>query len=333
VRRAATIAAVAAVLAAAGIWYAGFGRAPEVATAVVTRGDAAEIVYASGVVEPASWARVAPLVRERIVSLCDCEGARVAAGDELARLDDREPQAVLNELIARQAYTARDLERLRDLVARNVGTRQDLERAESEEARLEALIAAQRVRLESYVLRAPRDGVVLRQDGEVGEIAEPGETLFRVGQPSPLIVLAEVNEEDVPKIAPGQRTLIKADAFPGEALEATVARITPMGDPVARTYRVRFALPADTPLMIGMSVEVNVVVRVAEGALLIPAGAVDAEGAVFVLEEGVARRRVPALGIRGAERVEVIEGLAEGETVIAPPPEGLADGTRVRAAP
>jgi hypothetical protein len=41
-----------------------------------------------------------------------------------------------------------------------------------------------------------------------------------------------------------------------------VESVTPMGDPVAKTYRVRFDLPEDTPLMIGMSVEVNVVTAV-----------------------------------------------------------------------
>ena len=75
-------------------------------------------------------------------------------------------------------YASRELERLRDLAARNVSTLQELERAESETAQLEALIARQRTRLESYLLRSPSDGVVLRQDGEVGEIAEPGVVLF-----------------------------------------------------------------------------------------------------------------------------------------------------------
>jgi RND family efflux transporter MFP subunit len=307
-------------------------RPEPVVVAPVVRGDAAEIVYATGVVEPKTWAKVAPLVRERIVELCDCEGEEVARGDVLARLDDREAQAVLEELIARQRFTLRDLDRLRNLASRNIGTLQELERAESDAEQLEALIAGQRTRLESYVLRSPSDGVVLRQDGEVGEIAEPGTVLFWVGQPRPLRIVADINEEDVPRVAVGQRTLVSADAFPGQALEALVASITPKGDPVSKTYRVRFELPDDTPLMIGMTVEVNVVVRVSEDTLLVPVGAV-ADGAVTVVEDGVARRRTVGTGIAGTTAVEVTGGLAEGARVIVPAPEGLKDGARVTPEP
>jgi membrane fusion protein, multidrug efflux system len=320
-------------LLAAGAAYAWFSAPTTVRIAPAVRGQAAEIVYATGVVEPRSWAKVAPLVRERIVSLCDCEGEEVAEGDVLARLDDREPQAVLRELRARQDFTLRDLERLSDLAARSVGTRQDLERAESEEARIEALIAAQETRLEAYVLRAPLAGVVLRQEGEVGEVADPGSVLFWVGQPRPLRIVAEVNEEDIPRVRPGQRTLVRADAFPDQALEATVESLTPMGDPVARTYRVRFALPDDTPVLIGMSVEVNVVTAVHEDALLVPAAALGPDGSVWVARDGRAERRELAMGIRGATHVEVTEGLSEGETVILSAPAGLAEGARVRVEP
>ena len=168
---------------------------------------------------------------------------------------------------------------------------------------------------------------MLRQDGEVGEIAEPGTVLFWVGQPRPLRIVAEVNEEDIPRVQPGQRTLLSSDAFPGRPLEATVSSVTPMGDPVSKTYRVRFDLPDDTPLAIGMTVEVNIVVRVAEATLLVPAGVVE-DGGVFVVENGTAHRRAVVLGIHGATKIEVTGGLAEGEEVIVAP--DLVDGARVR---
>ena len=202
-----------AVVGAAAVAYLYLSRPVAVEVAPVARGNAAEIVYATGVVEPRTWAKVTPLVRERIVELCGCEGREVDKGDVLARLDDREAQATLDEFVARHRYASRELERLRDLAARNVSTLQELERAESEAAQLEASIARQRTRLESYLLRSPSDGVVLRQDGEVGEIAEPGTVLFWVGQPRPLRIVAEVNEEDIPRVQPGQRTLLSSDAF------------------------------------------------------------------------------------------------------------------------
>jgi RND family efflux transporter MFP subunit len=317
--------------AAGALFWWQTARPISVTTAPVTRGDAAEIVYATGTVEPRNWSKVTSLVRERITSLCNCEGNPVTSGDVLARLDDTEPRAVLAELTARGDFTARELERLRGLIARNVATVQDLERAESEEARLQALIAAQRARLETYVLRAPIDGIVLRQDGEIGEVAEPGNVIFWIGQPRPLLIVAEVNEEDIPRVTPGQRTLLRADAFPDRVLEAVVDSITPMGDPVAKTYRVRFALPEDTPLLIGMTVEVNIVVGVSEATLLVPAGAVEAD-AVWTVEDGNAQRRGVTPGIRGTAFIEVLQGLGEGDRVIVPIPDGLRDGAAVRLA-
>jgi RND family efflux transporter MFP subunit len=323
-------ALVLAAVAAAVYWFA--FRPPIVSITMPSRGAAAEVVYATGVVEPCIWAKVTPLVRERIVELCNCEGNPVERGAVLARLDDREAQAALAELQARLRLATEELERLTALAGRNVASEQALSQASTEVAQLEALVAGQTARLESYVLKAPMWGVVLRQDGEVGEIAEPGSVLSWVGQPKPLLVVAEVNEEDIPRVEVGQRALLRADAFPERSLEAVVDSITPKGDPVTKTYRVRLALPETTPLLIGMTVEVNVVVRVKENALLLPASAVEGNGVYIVGEAGHAHRRELEIGIRGTREIEVLSGIDEDDRVIAPFPPDLRDGTPVKLA-
>ncbi len=319
---------VIAAVAAAGAAYWSFSRPATVAVVQARRGDAAEIVYATGVVEPRNWAKVTPLVRERIVERCDCEGRRVAKGEVLARLDSAQAEATLAELKARQKLAAAEHDRLAVLVERNVTSQQVLDRARSEVGQTSALIAGQTARLENYVLRAPMQGTVLRRDGEVGEIAEPGTVLFWIGEAKPLRLVAEVNEEDIPQVRAGQRALIRADAFPRLTLEAAVDSITPKGDPVAKTYRVYLALPDDTPVLIGMTVELNLIVRVAQDALLLPVNAVQSN-AVFTVEGDVARRRELAIGIRGTGEVEILSGLPEGARVVAPYPARLADGARV----
>lgn len=318
---------VIAVLVAGAVAYWRLSRPQEVAVVSPKRGDAAEIVYATGIAEPRTWAKVTPLMRERIVELCNCEGEAVERGAVLARLDSRQPEASLAELRARQKFTMTEYDRITALVERRVASEQALDRARSELGQIEALIAGQETRLESYVLRAPLSGIVLRQDGEVGEVAEPGTVLFWVGEPKPLLVEADVNEEDIPRIEVGQRAVLKADAFPNRILEATVDSITPKGDPVAKTYRVRLALPETTPLRIGMTVEVNVIVRISPGALLIPTNALRGS-ALFVVEGGIARRRDVTVGIRGASNAQIQSGLTETDRVIAPFPDDLANGAR-----
>lgn len=319
---------LAALIAAAAVLWR-FSQPQEVATRAPSRGDAAEIVYATGVVEPRTWAKVTPLQRERIVELCNCEGESVEKGAVLARLDSRQPEATLAELKARQRLFAADYDRIAALVERRVASEQALDRARSELGQVEALIAGQETRLESYILRAPVNGVVLRQDGEVGEVAEPGTVLFWVGEPKPLQIEADVNEEDIPRVEVGQRAVLKADAFPDRILEARVDSITPKGDPVAKTYRVHLALPDDTPLRIGMTVEVNVIVQVSANALLVPTNALRGTS-LFVVEDGVAKRREVQVGIRGASNAQILSGLNETDRVIVPFPDELADGTKVR---
>jgi multidrug efflux pump subunit AcrA (membrane-fusion protein) len=73
------------------------------------RGTAVEIVYATGAVEPIRWARVATVIRNRIIEICDCEGKVVAKGDVLARLDDKDVRAQLQELRAREDFAKREL--------------------------------------------------------------------------------------------------------------------------------------------------------------------------------------------------------------------------------
>jgi len=309
-------------------WY--FGRGVEVRTTTPARGAAVEIVYATGTVEPAHWAKVASVIRDRIMEICDCEGREVKKGDVLARLDDREVRAQLTELKAREEFSKRELSRVSELIGRGSATTQAHERASMDLRQIQGLISVQMEKIDDYVIVSPMDGVVLRRDGEIGEIAEAGQILYRVGVPKPLRITAEVNEEDIPRVALGQKVLLRTDAFPDHPLEGTVGEITPMGDSVAKTYRIRIALPNDTPLKPGMSVEANVVTREKQDALLVPREA--AQGTyVSVINGNHAERRPVTFGIRGTRAIEVLSGLTEGERIAVPFPTGLRDGARVRA--
>jgi membrane fusion protein, multidrug efflux system len=318
---------VLAVAVAAAVYW-NFGRPIAVTAVRVERGSAAEIVYATGAVEPVRWSKVTPLIKGRIVERCRCEGKEVKVGELLARLDDKEAQATLNELKAREVFDRRELERQTELMARNVTTSQAFERATSELTRTRALISAQTERLDYYRLVAPMDGVVLREDGEVGEIVDSNNVLYRIGLPKPLQVVAEVNEEDIPRVWNGMKVLLRTEAFTGQLLLGTVSEVTPAGDPVAKTYRVKVALPDDTPLRVGMSVEANIVTREKADVLLVPPVAV-VGGDVFVVEGSRAYRRKVEVGLRGTRATEIVSGLKEGEIVLAPVPPGLADGVRV----
>lgn len=325
----AVVLVLLAALTAAGYFHL---TVPRVVVASPTRGPAVEAIYATGVVEPVIWAKVTPMVRGRIVDLCKCEGQPIGAGDFLARLDDTEQRARLREQEARAEFLESDMRRYERLVDRNYVSAQTYQRAASAYAEVRAEIAAERKRLDDYTIRAPIGGVVLRRDGEVGEIVDSDNVLFWVGEPNPLWIIAEVDEEDIPRVAVGQRALIKADAFPDAVLAGTVETITPKGDPINKSFRVRIALPAETPLLIGMTTEINIVVSTVENALLVPADSV-VGGSVFIVADGRARARAVETAIATPAMVQITAGLGEGERIVVGPPAELRDGARVRTAP
>jgi RND family efflux transporter MFP subunit len=300
-----------------------------VTTAIATQAPVSEAIYGTGTVEPARWAKVVPLQRRRLVDLCLCEGQQVKAGQSLGRMDDAEERSALNELQISYQQAQRDLDRAEKDRTKSDAAQKEYEQRWTQAEEYKSRIAAQQVRIDELVLRAPLDGMVLRRDGEVGEIAGPTDVLFWVGPPLPMHVVAEVNEEEINRLAVGQKAFLRSEAFPGQALRASVSQITPKGDPTRKTFRIYLLLPNDTPLRIGMSVEANIIVREKPAAIVVPAEAVAGDMVQTVSDGRIARVPVK-VGIRGSRNVEVIGDIAKGTAVLSPVRTDLAEGTRVR---
>ena len=178
-------------------------------------------------------------------------------------------------------------------------------------------------------LVAPADGIVIRRDGEIGQLINANQSVFWLSCCAPLRISTEVDEEDIAQVRVGQQVLIRSDAFPGEVFHGQVHAITPKGDPVARTYRVRVSLPQDTPLMIGMTAETNIVLRQADNALA-AAGRRGAAGHGLAGRGRQLASRQVTIGAKGATEVEILSGVAEKDVVVATPPAGLKAGRSVR---
>src|SRR5712672_4489980 len=326
-----SVGAVLAIAAVAGIYflYPDFFQPPTVTTAVAVRAPVSEAIYGTGTVEPERWAKVVPLQRRRLVEFCRCEGQAVKRGQVLGRQDDAEERSALHQLEINNEQLERDLNRaLRDR-DKSEATKTEYEQRSTQFEDSKSRINAQKVRLDALVLRAPLDGMVLRRDGEVGEIVGPTDVLFWVGPPAPMQVVAEINEEEITRIAVGQKAFLRTEAFSAQALRATVSQITPKGDPTRKTFRVYLLLPRDTPLRIGMTVEVNIIHREKAAAVVVPAEAV-AANAVQVVSSGKIRRVPVTVGIRGSRNVEITGNVSKDATVLSPARADLADGTRVR---
>jgi len=292
-------------------------------------GEAVQAVYAAGTVEPLVMVPVAARAAGHLVALKVDEGAHVRAGQLLAQLDDSDLRAAVAQLQARRQLAQQTYDRTATLMKQGWVTRSSMDQAASD---LKAAAAAEqqaRAQVRFMALTAPTSGTVVRRDGEIGQFIPTSQPVFFLAQDGGLRVTAEVDEEDIPLVRKGQTVLIRADAFPDRVLQGRVLEVTPKGDDIARSYRVRIALPQDTPLMIGMTADTNILIRKVEDALLIPADAV-VGGKVWVVVAGRLAQRDVKLGIAGPDKVQVLSGLGTEDTVVSQPAPNLKVGARVR---
>lgn len=332
-----------AVLAGAGVagWWE-FGRPPTLATIVPWRGPALEAVYATGVVEAIDSARVGTTVAARILALAADEGDRVQAGQQLAQLDDRQARQRVADAQARLDLAEQELARDQALLAQAVRPQQQVQRSQQARDAAAAAVEIAARQLEEYRIISPLDGIVMKRPVQPGETVAANATLFEIAAPSPLRVAADVDERDIARIRMGARVAVRAEAFPGRAIAAQVTNIRGRGETTTRTFRVEADLPPDSRLLIGMTVDVNLVVAERENALLVPPTAVrhaPPEGGrpgaahVFRLVDGRARLTPVELGASGPTAIEIRNGLADATPLIADPPGGLEDGSAVIGAP
>ncbi|MGE3970263.1 MAG: efflux RND transporter periplasmic adaptor subunit [Porticoccaceae bacterium] len=311
--------------AAAVAWY--FLGPVRVTAAVPSRGLAVEAVYGSGIVEPEVMVAIGPKVSGRLQELAFDEGDTVRKGAVLARLDGRDLAATVAEWESRVRFGEAEFRRIEELARRRLAAASDLDRARNELATASAARDRVREQLADLTLRAPDDGVILRRDGEIGQLLRPGDTLFWFSCCGGLRVSAEIDEEDIPSVQPGQRVLIAADAFPGRVFDGTVSEITPKGDAVARSFRVRIALLADTPLRVGMTADCNIVLAERADALRVPATAI-AGDKLWVIRDGRLTQQSVTLGAGRDGLVEIRAGLAADDPVVSSLRAGLRPGRR-----
>lgn len=321
-----------AVAGAAGIVY--WRRAGPVAVSVAapTRGPAIEAIYATGTVEPTVMLPIAPRTGGRIVDLNVDEGAAVRKGQVLARLDDADLRSTVEELEARAAYAQSQHERVTDLVRQGFMAKAESDRTRAESEAASAAVKRARSQRDFMSLMAPENGLVIKRDGERGQYIAAGQAVFVLSCCAPLRVTAEVDEEDIARVKVGQKAVLRADALPGQVFDGAVIEVTPKGDPVSRSYRVRLKLADPARFRVGMTVDVNLIVAERANALLVPSASVQ-DKAVWIVRDGRLRKQPIRTGVSGAGRTEVLSGLAEDDRVVESPGPGLEEGRRANIRP
>lgn len=319
---------VAAVAAAVGVggWFL---RPTPVDVAPVTRGEAVDAIYASGVVEYVRQARVAPVVTAPIRQVLAAEGQSVRSGQALVQLDDGPQVGTTLQLAAQAALVRGQFRRTDRLFQAGFAAKAARDDALQQLAAAEAAGRSARSRLADYRIVAPFAGEVLRRDAEPGDLATVGVPLFVIADPAALRVTADVDERDMARLAVGQQAVLRADTFPGRTFPATVTSITPQGNSTGRIFRARLSLDPATALRPGMTVEANLVVARRADAVLVPTPAIRG-GFVWTVDGDHARRQGVRLGAQGATQTEILQGLAPGVQVVLNPPAAWPASARIK---
>lgn len=285
-----------------------------------------------------------PEVAGRIAKIGFIEGQPVRKGQLMVQLDDVLQRAELSQAQAQLSIARANHQRNEELVAQAFVAQRVLDESRAALQVAEAQVALAQARLSRMRIIAPFDGTVGLRNIDLGEFVQDGADLANLEDTRQLTVDFRLPERYQSRLAAGQRVRVELDALPGQHFEARVQAVDPLLDVNGRSIAVRAALPAQSgsPLRPGMFARVTTVFASNEAALVVPEEAVVPQsGKQFVIRleregEGdgarlVSRRTEVRLGVRRGAQVQIVQGLAEGDTVVVAGQQRLQkDGTPVR---
>ena len=262
------------------------------------------------------------------------EGDAVRKNQVLAKLDDTELQLQFQQAKARADNNQRLFQRAKDMFGKNLISKEQYDDAKYQYETARAQLEAAKLQLSYATIRAPISGVVTQRLIEVGNNVGVNQKVFTMVDYDTLYARIFVPEKDIPKVRVGQKAKVTVEAYPGRVFWGRVKMINPIVDPESGTIKVTVALlKRGTPLLPGMFATVRIITETHPNALVIPKRALLLESEsdrVFVVEDSVARQRDIKLGFSDGDRVEVLDGLREGEWVVVVGQEGLQNGAHVR---
>jgi membrane fusion protein (multidrug efflux system) len=265
-----------------------------------------------------------PEVSGRISALGFKDGQRVRKGQLLVQLDDALQVAQLSQAQAQAGIAATQLKRNRELLAQNFVSASVVDQSVANLEVAEAQVALSKAQLNRLKIVAPFDAVTGIRMVNLGDYVKDGADLVSLEDSSSMWAEFRMPERYVPRLKLGQEVSLTLDALPGKAFKAVVDVMDAQFDVNGRSMLVRARLLAPTQeLRSGLFTRVKVVLGERPNALVVPEEALVPQGGkqyIFkVLEspQGPLSQRIEAvLGMRVEGKVELLEGVKAGETVV-----------------
>ena len=303
----------------------------------------------SGTLEPDREADIRSEVVGTVLQVAVEPGQAVSRGALLVRIQAdvlREnlisSQSALRTAEAGLVVATRNRDRAERLAEAGALAERELETARWDVTNAEAAVADARARLSSAErqlgnteIRAPLSGIVSARPADVGDVVQLGTALVTVVDPGSMRLEATVPAERLRDIRVGAPVNFTVSGYAGQIFAGEVERINPSVDPATRQVRIYVRIPNAGRALVGGLFAEGRVVTVTHSGVVVPRSAVDSRGLrpmVTLLKGGRVHKVEVEVGLEdtATERVEILKGVAVGDTVVLGSAQGIGENTPAR---
>lgn len=304
----------------------------------------------SGSLAPLSSATIKSKVSGVVEATTVQEGMAVGAGQVLARIDQadlrarlQQQQAMLDEAQAKLAMATKNEANSEALlqqkyISQNAfdSTQNTVALARANVKSAAAMVEIARIALNDGIIKAPISGVVSKRHVQAGEKLSPDMPIYTIVNLSELTLEAQVPASEIPRVKVGQDVRFKVDGFQKREFEGKVARINPATEAGSRSMLVYIAVRNDdSALRAGMFAKGSIVTERSGMATIVPMTALRDDGGrqvVYKIEHGKVVAQPVTLGLRNDDEgyVEVTDGLDKGANVIVARLDAVKPGAQVK---
>jgi len=328
----------------------------EVTLTKVARSDISSTLSISGTVAapPNQDTKVSALVPGRISRMLLAEGDPVKEGQVVAQIEDQsyrsqvqQAQAAIDQARATLDNARVNRARNATLFERGIAARKDMEDSTMQERvaegalkQAESALALARLQLSRTEVKCPLTGTVVKRLVSAGEQVDGtgAQPIYEVANTREVELFGNVPAMYLQKVRVGERLEVHADASPDRPFDGRVVATSPAVDPATNVglVRIRIANPAGQ-LRLGMFLTGQVPLETHAHALVVPSQAIyrdsDGQPRIFRADSEKAEAVPVKLGIQTQDRVELLSGAQEGESIVLTGAYGLGDSAKIKVKP
>ncbi len=299
----------------------------------VIQGDIAAYLTGTATIEAEEETEVVAKVGGVVEKILVEEGETVSAGEILAKLDAERISVELAQARASLNRLESNYRRNKDLHAKQLVSTELFQQSKYEYEQQQAAYELAELNLKYTSIRTPIGGVTSERLIKVGNMILPNQPVFHVTGLNPLIAVLHVPEGQLRRLREGLDAQLAVDAVKNEKFSGRIKRISPVVDPETGTVKVTIETRDESGLLRpGMFARIKIIYDVHENIVKAPKDAIiaeDREASVFVVQDSLAIRRNITIGYTNTTHVEILEGLAVGDTVVTTGKGSLKDSTSV----